>query len=125
MKAILDFISIAAVCFAHLAAGPAVTGIGRMHARLFASAGIDEMDLPMLTRWMIRYTATGTPVILGIILGLVSLLGLVHINRSEKHRWLMPFFLTVSFVAVILHLIAVCQGVALPLSRVTYSMGNS
>ena len=42
--------------------------------------------------------------------------------RSERTRWLLPFLLTISFVAVILHLTSILFGVTSPLVKMVDMM---
>lgn len=124
MKIVFNIIPTAAAVIVNFMAGGYAVQIGGTHARLYANMVIKEEDLPALTRMVLSYTSSAAPVFVGVLLGLGSLIGLSCARRSEKYKWLTPFLLTISFVAAILHLISVIQGVTLPLFRITYSMGN-
>ncbi|YCM46468.1 hypothetical protein V2O64_10605 [Verrucomicrobiaceae bacterium 227] len=116
-----DLLAVIAASIAHLVSGITTINIGRVHTRLFSET---DMELPMITRAVVSYTATSAPVIVGVALGLATLLGLGLVLRSEKTRWIFPFLLALSFVTVIFHLIFVSFGMSLPLTRIADTMGQ-
>lgn len=121
MRTLFDILAIIAASVVHLISGPALINIGRVHTHLFSGM---EMDLPLISRATVSYTATFFPIIVGLVLGVTTLLGFGVVYRNERIRWLLPFLLTVSFVVAILHIMFVSFGVTLPLVRITYSMGQ-
>ena len=112
MRATLDLLAILAASVAHFISGITLVNIGRVHTRLFS--GMD-MELPLISKAATAYTATAAPIVTGLALGLGTLVGLGLVFRSEKSRWLLPFLLTLSFIAVLLHIMFVSFGVTLPL----------
>jgi hypothetical protein len=111
-RKLTDLIAIVAASIAHLVSGITTMNIGRVYTPLFAET---DSILPMITRAAIGYTATSAPIIVGVALGLATLLGLGLVLRSEKMHSIFPFLLALSFVAVILQLVFVPLGIALPL----------
>ena len=89
--------------------------------RLFSEM---DMELPMISKASMAYTTTAAPIVVGLLLGLVTLAGLVLINRSERLRGLLPFLLSVSFIVVILQIVFVSFGVSLPLVKMAEAMAQ-
>ncbi len=121
IRKLLDLIAVLAASIAHFVSGITIVNIGRVHFRLFSEM---DMELPLISKLSASYTATAAPIIAGVALALVTLVGLGLVLRSEKRRWMLPFLLALSFVAVIMHIVFVSFGVTLPLMRITYTMGQ-
>ena len=121
MKPILDYISIFAASIANIISGFSLIAIGRAHARMFFET---DSELPLISNASIAYTSTFAPILVGLIVGVATLAGLVFVRRSDRFRSLLPFLLTISFIFVILHIMFVAFGAALPLFRITYSMSE-
>jgi hypothetical protein len=121
MKKILDIVAISIASIAHLTTGVFLASIGRAFTRMFSEV---DMELPLISKVSVGYTAMVSPILVGIALCLATLVGLVLVSRSEKIRWLLPFLLTISFVVVILHLMFVSFGVMLPLMHMVSMMNQ-
>jgi type II secretory pathway component PulF len=121
MKALFNTIAILSVGVAHILIGILVSFIGRVHASLFEPM---EMSLPLISQAAINYTASTWPLYLGVAVGVGSVVSLYAISRSETARWMLPFLLSVSFVAALLHLSFVAYAVALPSEKILSSMSE-
>jgi hypothetical protein len=122
MKTALNIATVLVASLANIFSGFILVAVGRSHARLFSEQLNSE--LPVITQLSVAYTASIAPIVLGILLGLVTLVGLTLILRSEKMRWSFPHLLSLSFLAVILNLMFVAFAVSVPLFRITYSMSE-
>ena len=121
MKCVLNLLAVIAASIVHLISGPTLINIGRVHTRLFTEM---EMELPLISKASAAYTGTIVPMIVGLILGVATLLGLGFVYRSERIRWLLPVMISISFVVAILHIMFVSFGATLPLVRITSTMGH-
>jgi hypothetical protein len=121
IRKLLDLIAVLAASIAHFVSGITIVNIGRVHSRLFSEM---DMELPLISKLSASYTASAAPIITGVALSLVTLVGLGLVLRPEKRRWMLPFLLALSFVAVIMHIAFMSFGVTLPLMRITYTMGQ-
>lgn len=121
MRNSLNILSILAASFVHPIAGVFVSGMGQAHAQFFMELNV---KLSVVSQAAVPYAASGAPVAVGLVLGLATLVGLSLVFRSEKHRWLLPFLLSVSFVLVILHITFVWIGVNVPLLNMVPTMGE-
>lgn len=115
----LKILSILAASYAHPIAGVFVSGMGQAHAKFFVELNV---KLSVVSQAAVPYAEPGAPVAVGLVLGLATLVGLGLIFRSEKHRWLLPFLLSVSFILVILHIAFVWLGVNVPLLHMVLTM---
>lgn len=120
MRTIPDLLAIFTVSVVHIISGITLITIGRVHSRLFSEM---DMELPLISKASAAYTATVAPIVVGLILGLTTLVGLGLVLRSERLRWLLPSLLSLSFVVAFLHIMFVSFGVTLPLVRITHTMG--
>ena len=121
MKPILTAIAILAVTVVHIISGSALISIGRSHASLFKEA---DCKLPLISELSTNYTATTAPIIVGLLLGMMTVLGLGLVFRPQTFHWLLPFLLSLSFVTVILHIMFVVFGITVPLLPVTPTMSQ-
>lgn len=121
MRNSLNILSILAASFAHPIAGVFVTGMGQAHAQFFMELNV---KLSVVSQAAVLYAQAGAPVAVGIVLGFATLVGLGLVLRSEKHRWLLPFLLSISFVLAILHITFVWFGVNVPLLNMVPTMGE-
>ena len=119
MKKLLDLLAITVASIAHLITGVFLVNIGRIFTRMYSDT---DMQLPLLSKASVTYTATAAPIMVGLGLCLATLVGLGMAFRSERTRWLLPFLLTISFVAVILHLTSILFGVTSPLVKMVDMM---
>jgi len=121
MRKSLNILSILAASFTHLIAGIFVSGMGQAHAQFFMELNV---KLSVVSQAAVLYAESGAPVAVGLVLGLVTLVGLCLVLRSEKHRWLLPFLLSISFVLVIIHINFVWFGVNTPLLKMVQALGE-
>ena len=120
MKTTFDALAILAAGTVHILSGFVLVYIGRMHAIHFESI---DAELPLITQVCFSYTLTLFPILMGLLLGLATLLGLGLSLRVEKVRDLLPFLLSISFVVGVLHIVFVLFAVSIPLVRVMSHMG--
>ena len=121
MNPILTAIAILAATVVHIISGSALISIGRSHASLFKEA---DCELPLISELSTNYTATTAPIIVGLLLGMMTLLGLGLVFRFQTFHWLLPLLLSLSFVTAILHIMFVVFGITVPLLPVTPTMSQ-
>jgi hypothetical protein len=123
MKTILNTITILTASLANIISGYVAVTVGRTHTRLFLEQYTD-MELPLISQASVNYTATNSPIIMGFIIGIGTLVGLSLILRSERKQWLFASFLCLSFLTAFLQILIVALAVSVPFFRITYTMSE-
>ena len=113
MRNVFNGISAAAASIVHVLVGTTSISIGRFIRDGFAD--MSAVELPLLSRFVFRYTGTALPIAMGLMLGVATAAVLVLTMRSERGRDYLPILITVSFVTAFMHLVAVGFGAVLPL----------
>lgn len=121
MKTLPNLLAIIAASATHVLSGFFLTSFGRVNTRIFSET---DMELPHISKALAAYTSTVAPIIVGLLLGFVTLTVLVLINRSEHLRYLLSFLISVSFVVVLLQIAFVSFGLSLPLVRMVEMMAQ-
>ena len=121
MKNRFNTIAILAASASHILTASLVTYIGRTLAAHFNDVG---GELSVVSQVTVNYSSAALPMLVGVIFGAITLVGLLLVNRSEKLRWLLPFLLTVSFLFVILQLAVASLAIAVPFANMIPSMSE-
>lgn len=64
------------------------------------------------------------PIAVGVLLGLITLVGIGYAARSERGVEYWPILLTVSFVLAIMHIVIVWYGTSMPLFRMSFELSQ-
>lgn len=121
MKTFLNVLAVLTAAVVNMVSGTAVMTVGRVHALAISDK---DSELPLISQASTAYTATNAPMLVGMFLGVATLVGLSLVIRSKRFHWLLPFLLALSFVVATLHLMFVVFGVTIPLVRIISTMSE-
>jgi len=121
MNKALNTLAIALATMAHLFAGSAIVAIGRAHMQMLG--GFDAA-LPLISRFVIPYIQGPWPLVVGGVLGLLTLVGIGFAARSERGVGYLPILLSISYLLVVLHVVVVWCGTSMPLFRIMHGVSQ-
>lgn len=118
----LNWSAVVLVGVVHVLVVYPIVVFGRSHESLWVYMG--PVELPRATNWVLRYSTSSFPHMVGGVLAMLSVAGLGYVMVAGKGRHQLPFFISLAWAAVLLHVLAVWVVLSLPLLRVTWSTGN-
>lgn len=118
MKTALNFLAILMAAVANILTGHLIAHIGKVQTAHWMK---QDCELPRLTTLCLSYATSPVAVAFGWFFGVMTMVGLSALLRSENGRSSFLWLLSLSFVVVIVQLMAFAFGMALP-SEVVRSM---
>jgi flagellar biosynthesis protein FliQ len=110
---IASYLAFVAVFAAHLLTGFMISEFSRI-VRNYIRSEFGGQSLPAFTESFLPYGASSSPVIVGLLVGLLLSVSLCLIERSEKTREYLPFYVAVAFMLCLLHLATAWVAMTLP-----------
>ena len=100
-----------------------IMAFGRSHESMWAHLG--AMEFPRLTWWALRYSTSPFPHVVGGSFAVLSVVGLGYVMVTGKGRHHLPFFVSMAWAILLIHVLAVWAGLSLPFARIMFGMGGS
>jgi len=118
---VLNWSAVLLVGVVHVMVVYPIKAFGSSHESLWAYMG--HSDLPRATYWAIHYSTSSIPHVVGGVLAVLSITGLGYVMVGGNGRHHLPFLVSMAWVAVLMHVLAVWAGVSLPFARMMFTMG--
>lgn len=97
-----------------------IMAFGRSHESMWAHLG--AIEFPRLTWWALRYSTSPFPHVVGGSFAVLSVVGLGYVMITGKGRHHLPFFVSIAWAILLIHVLAVWAGLSLPFARIMFGM---
>ena len=86
----------------HIVVGASLQRIGRYYDELYSTIA-PKSELPSLTSLVVEYISSSTPMLVGLILSVVSSIGLGFVVALKRTQPILPFAIVVFWVIELMH----------------------